>query len=117
MPSQYRRTRPWAQRASLSLHPDHCTTEEAAKKLGMLVQTTVPIFEVPPGTRGPVVPAAQTHADGYAVAMAWQLVPAWAQEYDHARDADTTPPSDPLINWLTKSAYGRYVIEITTEGA
>jgi hypothetical protein len=103
--------------SSLLLHPYHFTREEAAEKHGIIVQTTVPIFDVPPGTRGTAVQAAQTHDDGYSVAIAWPLVPDQSPEHGHAPDADPTPPSDPIIDWFTKSEYERYVIEMTREDA
>ena len=50
------------------------------------------------------------HDDGYSVAMAWPLAP------DQSPDADPSPPSDPRIDWLTRSAYERYGIERPTAG-
>ena len=79
----------------------------------MLVQNTVPIFDVPPGTRGIVIYSTQTHDDGYSVAIAWQLTLDQSPEHAQAPDAGPTPSSDPIIDWFTRSEYERYVIEIT----
>jgi hypothetical protein len=103
----------YTQLSSPALYPDHFTREEAAEKQGVIVQTTVPIFEVPRGTHGIVVHCAKTHDDGYSVAIVWQRAP--DRPHEHAPDADTTPSADPIIDWLTKSEYERYVFEITTQ--
>lgn len=112
--SRIRITQPFS---SLILHPYHFTREEAAEKHGRIVQTTVPIFDVPPGTRGTVLCSAQTHDDGYSVAIAWQLTLDQSPEHAQAPDTGPTPLSDPFVDWFTKSEYERYVIEMTTEGA
>src|SRR5436190_18483387 len=110
MASPYRRPRIFRHGSALLLHPYDFTRDEAAAKLGMMVQTTVPIFDVPAGTCGMVVNAAKTDAvgyEGYSVAIAWQLA--------HAPAASITPPPDPIIDWFTRSEYERYLIEITPE--
>jgi hypothetical protein len=116
MASPYRRARIFTHFPALLLHPYHFTCEEAAEKLGMIVQTTVPIFEVPTGTRGMVIHAAKSDDggyDGYSVAIAWQLAPARPQVHDPTLDAGLTPLPEPLIDWFTRSEYERYLIEIT----
>ena len=101
----------YTQLPSPALYPDHFTRAEAAEKQGVIVQTTVPIFEVPRGTRGRVVRSANTHNNGYSVAIAWQLAP--DRPHEHAADADTTPSADPIMDWFAKSEYEHYLIEIT----
>jgi hypothetical protein len=103
----------YTQLPSPALYPDHFTRGEAAEKLGVIVQTTVPIFEVPRGTQGIVVHCAKTDDDGYSVAIVWQRAP--DRPHEHAPDADTTESADPLIDWFAKSEYERYLIEITTQ--
>ena len=103
----------YTQLPSPALYPDHFTRAEAAEKQGVIVQTTVPIFEVPRGTYGRVVHCAKTDDDGYAVAVVWQRAP--DRPYEHAPDADTTPPADPIMDWFTKGEYERYLREITTK--
>ena len=103
----------YTQLPSPALYPDYFTREEAAEKQGVIVQTTVPIFEVPRGTHGRVVHYAKTDDNGYSVAIVWQRAP--NRPHEHTPDADTTPPPAPIIDWLTKSEYERYVFEITTQ--
>ncbi len=105
----------YTQLSSPALYPDHFTREEAAEKQGVIVLTTVPIFEVPRGTYGRVVHCAKPHDDGYSVAIVWQRAPDRPHKHDHAPDANTTPPADPIIDWFAKSEYERYLIEITTK--
>jgi hypothetical protein len=105
MSSEPDHTPVYTQLASFALHPHHFTREEAAEKQGVIVQTTVPIFEVPRGTRGTVIHSAKTDDDGYLVAILWQL--ATDRPHEHAPDADTTPPAQtppqpPLHQWLMK---------------
>jgi hypothetical protein len=103
----------YTQLASFALHPHYFTREEAAEKHGVIVQTTISILDVPRGTRGTVVRSAKTPDDGYSVAIEWQRAP--DQPHEHAPDADTPQPADPIIDWFTKSEYERYVIAITTK--
>jgi hypothetical protein len=113
MSSEPDHTPVYTQLASSTPHFHHFTREEAAEKHGVIVQTTISIFDVRRGTRGTVVRSAKTPGDGYSVAIEWQRVP--DQPHEHAPDADTTQPADPIIDWFTKSEYERYLIEITTK--
>ena len=109
MSSQYNLARPLKHLPLLALYPYHFTCEEAAEKQGVMVQTHVPIFEIPKGTCGTVVYSATTD-DGYSVAIAWQFTP--DRPDDHDRDPHLDPPPDTIIDWFTKSEYERYLTEL-----
>jgi len=70
--------------------------EEAFSRVGKRVKTLVDFSGVPKGTEGVVSRADRSGAEGYTLAIQW----------------DMPGRSSPLTDWFTKSEYERYLAEI-----
>jgi hypothetical protein len=91
----------------------HFTQEEAQAKLGQLVCTRVPGRRIPQGTKGRVL-YARLESNGYALGIQWSLTPAPVTFTMRARFPEIALTRQPIINWIRKDQYERYLDDVVT---
>jgi hypothetical protein len=87
------------------------THEEAEAKLGQLVCTRVPGRRIPHGTKGRVL-YARLEGEGYALGVQWALTRAPLTFTIRERFPGIALTRQPVIDWVRKDQYGRYLDEI-----
>jgi hypothetical protein len=89
----------------------HFTREEAQAKLGQTVCTRVPGRRIPQGTKGRVLYAC-LEDEGYALGIQWMLTPPPLTFTVRQRFPFLGLTRQPVIDWVRKDQYGRYLDEI-----
>jgi hypothetical protein len=89
------------------------THVEAQAKLGQSVCTRVPGHRIPQGTKGQVV-YARLDGEGYALGIQWDVTPALLTFTVCERFPGIALTRQPMIDWVRKDQYKRYLEEIRT---
>jgi len=89
----------------------HFTREEAQAKLDQIVCTRVSGRRIPQGTKGRVL-YARLQGEGYALGIQWMLTPAPWTLTIRQRFPGIALTRQPVVDWVRKDQYGRYLDEI-----